>query len=216
MKKVIVTLLSILILVLSIRLIVYLLDYVPELALDKGTSVIDDEDLYNYGVFFKTYSIKSPKYFSYEIDALKIKYDNETLTINDKVINDVTSVYNYFSIYDNTLLVISYTTKDDSLVLIYNYKNMEEREIKKYKNMILDNEAPITFDDDGITLNYTSIMDNNFIKSGKSICSSKNKDIDVCKTIFYEYDHDTKNIKNSKEIYNMSLLTYINKHNSCS
>lgn len=211
----IVMLFSVLLIACCVRLIAYLLDPPIQYELDRKNSVVSDEDIYNYGSHFKTFSISNKENFEYKSDSLSIKYDGYTLKINEKVFEDVTSLYDFFSIYDDTLLVISYVADETMNVFVYNFKNGEEKFINKYNDMIIDLDSSITFDDDGITLSFTSIKDGKFIKNKKDICKDKDKSKKVIKTVLYKYKSDECIIDGNAELYSMSLLTYLNKYNLC-
>lgn len=215
MKKVTVFLFSILIIVIGVKVISNLLNPKIEYAIDKKFKNIENDDIYNYGNHFKTISVSELNSFTYDDVDLHIYYNEDKLMINDKTITDVTKVYDYFSIYDDNLVVICYTKDEENRVLFYDYVTDSEREVINYKNMIIDFERSITFDDDGIVINYKLIDNGVFIDSKKDICKSKNKEKTVSITVLYEYDTNHKKISSSKELYSYNLMTYIKQNNLC-
>lgn len=214
-KKIIVVLLSALIIAVSVKGIMLLLDPPIHYALDKKSSSIRNDETYNFGEHFKTFSVSGLLKFDYNSDDLTLNYDGANLKINDKLINNVSSVYDYYAVYDNSVLVISYVVDDVSNLYIYNYQKNQEKIINKYKEMILDQDSPITFDDDGITLSFTSVKDDKYIKNGKSICDDKKMDRVVSKTVLYKYNSDSLSFDESKVLYDTSLLNYLNKKHLC-
>lgn len=215
MKKIIVVLLSVLIIAVSIKGITYLLDPPIHYALDKKSTSIREDETYNFGEHFKTFSVSGLLKFDYNSGDLNLSYDGNILKINDKLINNVSSVYDYYATYDDSVLVISYVIDDVSYLHIYNYHENQEKVINKYKEMILDRNSPITFDDDGITLSFTGVKNDEFIKNGKSICKDKKMDKVVSKTVLYKYNCDLLSFDEKEMLYDTSLLNYINKNHLC-
>lgn len=215
MKKVIVFLFSIMILVIGVKVINDLLNPKIEYNLDKKFKNIENDDVYNYGEHFKTISVSELNSFTYDDVDLHIYYSEDKLIINDKTIIGVTEVYDYFSIYDDNLLIISYKKENENRVLFYNYINNDEREVINYKSMIIDFDRGITFDDDGVVVSYKLIDNGVFIDSKKDICKVKNKEKTVSITVLYEYDVNHKKISSSKELYSYNLMTYIKQNNLC-
>lgn len=215
MKKIIVFLLSILVLVVGVRIINYLLDPPIEYALERKTDTINDDKIYNYGANFKTISKEGLNEFNYKYEDLSISYYGGLLKINDKEVMSVSSVYDYFSIFNDEILVILYNLDDEGNLLIYNYKTDSETVINNYKKMVIEKINPLTFSDEGITVNFTLIKDDRIIGSKKELCKYKDKSKSVEKTLFYEYDKDNKSFKKAQELYSMSLLSYINQYNLC-
>lgn len=215
MKKVIVFLFSIMILVIGVKVINDLLNPKIEYNLDKKFKNIENDDVYNYGEHFKTISVSELNSFTYDDVDLHIYYSEDKLIINDKTIIGVTEVYDYFSIYDDNLLIISYKKENENRVLFYNYINNDEREVINYKSMIIDFDRGITFDDDGVVVSYKLIDNGVFIDSKKDICKVKNKEKTVSITVLYAYDTNSKKISSSKELYSYNLMTYIKQNNLC-
>lgn len=216
MKKIIVILFSIMILVVGVKVINNLLNPKIEYNLDKKFKNIENDDVYNYGKHFKTISVSELNSFTYDDVDLHIYYnEDKELIINDKTIIGVTEVYDYFSIYDDNLLIISYKKENETRVLFYNYINNDEMEVINYKDMIIDFDRGITFDDDGVVVSYKLIDNGVFIDSKKDICKSKNKEKTVSITVLYAYDTNYKKISNSKELYSYNLMTYIRQNNLC-
>lgn len=215
MKKLIIILLSILILLIGVRIIMCLLDPPIHYALDKKNSFIDSLNTYNYGDYFKTYSIEGLSNFEYTDDDFTIECDGNILKVNDNEF-DVVSLDNYFSIYDDELFVISFTDLSGVNILVYNLRLNDFKLISSYKEMLIHGDSPITYSDDGITLSFTSIDGDKFIKNNKSICKTKDKSKDVIKTLLYKYDVDKKAFSNVPDtIYSISLKTYIDKYDLC-
>lgn len=214
-KKIIVVLLSALIIAVSVKGIILLLDPPMHYALDRKSSSIRNDETYNFGEHFKTFSVSGLLKFDYNSDDLTLNYDGNILKINDKLINNVSSVYDYYAVYDNNVLVISYVVDDEANLYIYNYQDNQEKIINKYKEMMLDQTSPITFDDDGITLSFTSVKGDRYIKNGKSLCDDKKADRVVSKTVLYKYNSDSVSFDEGKVLYDTSLLNYLNKKHLC-
>ncbi len=212
MKKLIAILTSLLLIVIGCFLINKLLNPNIEYKLFKE-SEINDEDIYNYGDSFKTLSLGGRDDFTYESNGVNVTYKDSVLKINDYEVFNVESVYNYFSIYHNELIVISYTVDAKAQLLFYNKSVDNAYLVSEYRGFLLDAGSNITFDDDGITVSFIGIKDNKLIKGNKDIC--KIKDIVVVKTYLLEYKSDERWIGEPKLLYSYNLFSYKNKNNLC-
>ncbi len=214
MKKLIAILTSLLLIVVGCFLINKLLNPNIEYKLFKESEV-DDEDIYNYGDSFKTLSLGDRNDFTYEKNGVKITYKDSILKINDYEVSNVESVYNYFSIYHDELIVISYTVDSKAQLLFYNKSVDNAYLISEYKGFILDINSSITFDDDGITVSFIGVKDNKLIKGNKDICKIKDEDMVVVKTYLLEYKNNERWIGEPKLLYSYNLFSYKNKNNLC-
>ena len=214
MKKIIPILTSLLLIVIGCFLINKLLNPNIEYKLFKE-SEINDEDIYNYGDSFKTLSLGGRDDFTYESNGVNVTYKDSVLKINDYEVFNVESVYNYFSIYHNELIVISYTVDAKAQLLFYNKSVDNAYLVSEYRGFLLDAGSNITFDDEGITVSFIGIKDNKLIKGNKDICKIKDEDIVVVKTYLLEYKSDERWIGEPKLLYSYNLFSYKNKNNLC-
>lgn len=216
MKKIIVSLLCILIIVIGILLIVKLLH--PSDLLDNyntTTKSYKDFSLFNYGEHFKMYDTGKSNMFDYTIGSAHIKFGDNTLTINDKIIENINSIYQYFSIYDDSLIVIGYTKDNNNYLLNYNLTLDKELLLSNYKDMIIDFKEGLIFEDKGIIVNYSFVEDNIYIKTNTSICDKDIKKEIAIRGIEHYYDEDEKFVDGLEELYLLTIDDYIKKYKIC-
>lgn len=215
MKRVIVFLLSVMILVIGVKIINNLLNPKIEYALDRKSKNLDSSEVYNFGDHFKTFTIDNLNSFTYDDINLHVYFNEDKLVINDKTITNVRKVYDYFALYDDTLLMICYEKDETSHLLFYNFLTGEEIEKTNYKGMVIDFDKGITFDDDGVVVGYKLIDDGLLIDSKKDICKLKNKEQIVFIKVQYAYDSIYKKVGDLQELYSYNLMTYIKQNNLC-
>lgn len=216
MKKLLVILICLLLIIVGMYSIDYLLT--PRDFRNVGTTTIvsfKDYSLFNYGDHFKTYVIDIKDEFDYSIERIKLKYENGTLSINEKVIENVESVYDYFAIYEDNFVVLGYSKDGNSYIMNYNLNLDKEMIISDYKGMLVDLNEGLIFEDEGIIVNYSFVKDNRYIKDDSSICDVKNKEMTMIRAVEHYYDRNEKFIDKTEELYSMNLMGYINKYQIC-
>ncbi len=217
MKKIIVSVCSVLIIVVSLIFIQRLLYDDGDLG-DKTTTTISfgEYDLFDYGGNYASYVISDLEYFDYLLDGFDIRYENNILTINEKEFTGISKVYKYFAIYDKSVLVMGITTEDGDAVLTYNYKLEHLEMYDNYKGMLVGLDRDLVFEDAGFLVNYTNIKDNKYIKGNKDICKIKEDGkITAYLAVEYYYDKSAKKFLKSEELYSTNLFVYKRDNNLC-
>ena len=216
MRKLLIFLICILIIVFGLFIINKLLN--PKITYEfesTTTKSFKEYSLFNYGDNFETYIINNNSKFNITIDKVNITFNNSTLSINDYILDNVDKIYDYFSIYDKSVVVIGYSKDNLNYLLNYNYNLNEDKIISNYNGMIIDFESGLIFEDLGYIVNYSYINDNVYLKTGQDICDIKKTDIIVNKALEYYFDKNDKTFKKTEELYSSNLYSYINKYNLC-
>ena len=216
MRKILISLTSILVIIAGVYLINYLLN--PNNLVDREqttTRSFKDYNLFNYGDNFKTYSIENKRNIDYLINGVKITYENETLLINEHETSMVQGLYDYFATYDDSLLILAYYQGGESFIITYNYDIDDYKVLANYNNMIVDLREGLIFNDDGVIINYSYVKDNKYLKNNKNICDIENDDLTANIAVQYYYDNNEHKLGKIEEIYKLNLYTYKKKNNLC-
>lgn len=217
MKKIIVSVFSLIIIISSLFFIEKLLEEPRDDGEITTTTVSFGEyDLFDYGEVYSAYVINDTSYFEYLLYGFDIKYRDNVLEINDEVIDAIDVVYKYFAIYDASILVMGYRKNDVDYVLTYNYKLKDKYEYSIYKDMLVDLEQDLIFEDAGFIINFTNVKNNKYVKNDKDICSIKNDDkIKASLAVEYYYSVSDKKFTKSEELYSVNLFVYKRDNNLC-
>lgn len=218
MKKIIVAVISLLIIGISMLFINKLLnpDNESEVVEEKTTMSYGEYFLFNFDTNVNVYSLKDPSNFHLFVQSINIDYQDDSIIISDKEFDEVLSVYSYFAIYDDAVVVMAYKDINNySHIVIYNTYLKELDIIDKVDSFYIDIDEDIIFENIGIIVNTSKVFDNKLRETNMNICKIKDKNMIVNQTFEIYYDKNTKKFTKNEGLYSTNLYSYINQNNLC-
>lgn len=218
MKKVFVMIISLVIIGISLFFINKLLspdneDYEVE---ESTTISYGDYELFNFDTNFNVYSLKDPSNFHIVVQNINIDYQEGSIVVAERVFDEVQTVYSYFAIYGNSVVVMAYKDiNESSHVIMYDTYTSELEVIDKIDSFYVTIDENIIFENVGIIINTTKIKSNKIIGTNNDICKIKDQDMLVSQTYEIYYDSNTKKFSKNESLYSLNLYSYISNNNLC-
>lgn len=218
MKKILAMMVSLIIIGISLFFINKLLNPDNEIdEVEKSTTVSYGEyELFNFDTNFNVYSLKNPDDFHILVQNINVDYQDNRVIVADKTFEEVQEVYSYFAIYSNSVVVMAYKDSNNySHLMMYDTYTSDLNIIDKIDGFYVNIDENIIFENVGVVISTSKIVDNKLIETNKDICKIKNQDMIVNQTYEIYYDPNTKKFINNESLYSLNLYSYINNNNLC-
>lgn len=217
MKKIIVAVISLAIIIVSTIFITKLLnpdDQAKEVN-NNTTISYGDYELFNFDSNVNVYSFKDPSNFHIIVQNINLDYEDGNILVGEESFDEVLEVHGYFAIYDSSVVVMAYKdiNKYDHIIM-YDVFTKELNIIDKIDSFYVTMDD-IIFENIGIVINTSKILDNKIIGTNNDICSIKDKNMIVKQTYEVYYDINTKKFSKNEVLYFTNLYSYINEKKCC-
>lgn len=217
MKKIIVAVISLTIIIVSTIFIIKLLnpDNQVEEVNDNTTVSYGDYELFNFDSNVNVYSFKDSSNFHIIVQNINLDYEDGNILVGEKSFDEVLEVYGYFAIYDSSVVVMAYKDINNyDHIIMYDVFTKELNIIDKIDSFYVTMDD-IIFENIGIVINTSKILDNKIIGTNNDICSIKDKNMIVKQTYEVYYDINTKKFTKNEVLYFTNLYSYINEKKCC-
>ena len=189
----IVILIIIFLLLLSVYFIYNLLN--PSPIKENKNEVLSDYEILNAEEYFKLYEIREDltNRFNIFIDDIRFKYENNILSIDDKVISDNIVLNGKIGLYDCLFVFLGDNTTTGSVnIIIYDRITKDYNIIDNIDGMYLYDLDNSGMAEAGLRINLTRRYNNNIIVKDKEydICTYKDNKLAESMQVIYLYDID--------------------------
>lgn len=157
--------------------------------------------------------------FDIKLGDVKIKYNNDSLYINDNEITSEISIYDRAAIYSNRFVVLLYSSliNDENGFIIYDLFKRDFKIVNEIDDMPIVINDEIYFTDVGFDFKVSLIKDNTIrIKDKKEdLCKYKNSEMIVEEDISYIYNNNDKVFDDYEAYTFISAESIIARDNLC-
>lgn len=227
MKKIIVTIFSILLICISLVFIIKLLnpEFLKNMNNNSTTTHVTNSEvgysLINTGNYFDSYQIdyNLEHDFNFYIQNVDILYSNRDIYVANELIVENVSLYKYFALYDKSLIVLLYTNINDdkSAIIIYDIYEKTFSLIDKYDDMFTILENDIYFNDTGFIFDVSIVFGDKININNKliDICNINDSSLIVKKGIEINYNSNARAFNAFEELYSTTLDSYVTINKLC-